>query len=81
MASPTSCLPNRRCRVRTSWEADFPPTALNLGVSATPRLTHSDGGGTTASTVTSDVGLFTVFMQFLDQPTPSTTSRDEHLDR
>jgi CxxC motif-containing protein (DUF1111 family) len=27
-----------------------------------------------ASTVTSDVGLFNVFMQFLDQPTPSTTS-------
>jgi CxxC motif-containing protein (DUF1111 family) len=35
-------------------------------------VTHTNG--TNASTVTSDVGLFTGFMQFLAPPTPSTTS-------
>jgi len=42
-----------RCRVRTSWEADF-RQLLNLAVSAYPRTTHSDG---TRLHVTSDVGL------------------------
>ncbi|PYU28967.1 MAG: thiol oxidoreductase [Acidobacteria bacterium] len=46
---------------------------LNLAGTGYPEdITHSDG--TSASTVTSDVGLFNAFMQFLDQPTPSTTS-------
>jgi CxxC motif-containing protein (DUF1111 family) len=51
----------------------LPANCLNLaGIGYPEDITHSDG--TTASTVTSDVGLFNVFMQFLDQPTPSTTS-------
>ena len=51
----------------------LPPSCLNLaGIGYPEDITHSDG--TTASTVTSDVGLFNTFMQFLDQPTPSTTS-------
>jgi CxxC motif-containing protein (DUF1111 family) len=51
----------------------LPANCLNLaGVGYPEDITHSDG--TSASTVTSDVGLFNVFMQFLDQPTPSTTS-------
>jgi CxxC motif-containing protein (DUF1111 family) len=50
----------------------LPPGCLNLaGIGYPEDITHSDG--TTASTVTSDVGLFNAFMQFLDQPTPSTT--------
>jgi CxxC motif-containing protein (DUF1111 family) len=51
----------------------LPSNCLNLAGTGYPEdITHSDGTG--ASTVTSDVGLFNVFMQFLDQPTPSTTS-------
>ena len=51
----------------------LPANCLNLAGTGYPEdITHSDG--TNASTVTSDVGLFNVFMQFLDQPTPSTTS-------
>jgi CxxC motif-containing protein (DUF1111 family) len=51
----------------------LPGSCLNLAGTGYPEdITHSDG--TNASTVTSDVGLFVVFMQFLDQPTPSTTS-------
>jgi len=51
----------------------LPANCLNLaGVGYPEDITHSDG--TTASTVTSDTALFSVFMQFLDQPTPSTTS-------
>jgi CxxC motif-containing protein (DUF1111 family) len=51
----------------------LPANCLNLaGVGYPEDITHSDG--TSASTVASDVGLFNVFMQFLDQPTPSTTS-------
>jgi CxxC motif-containing protein (DUF1111 family) len=51
----------------------LPANCLNLaGIGYPEDITHSDA--TTASTVTSDVGLFNVFMQFLDQPTPSTTS-------
>jgi CxxC motif-containing protein (DUF1111 family) len=51
----------------------LPPNCLNLAGTGYPEdITHS--GGTSASTVTSDVGLFNTFMQFLDQPTPSTTS-------
>ena len=51
----------------------LPANCLNLaGIGYPEDMTHS--GGTSASTVTSDVGLFNVFMQFLDQPTPSTTS-------
>ena len=51
----------------------LPANCLNLAGNGYPEdITHSDG--TSASTVTSDVGLFNVFMQFLDQPTPSTTS-------
>jgi len=51
----------------------LPANCLNLaGIGYPEDKTHSDG--TNASTVTSDVGLFNVFMQFLDQPTPSTTS-------
>jgi CxxC motif-containing protein (DUF1111 family) len=51
----------------------LPANCLNLaGVGYPEDVTHSDG--TNASTVTSDVGLFNVFMQFLDQPTASTTS-------
>jgi CxxC motif-containing protein (DUF1111 family) len=51
----------------------LPANCLNLAGSGYPEdITHSDG--TSASTVTSDVGLFNVFMQFLDQPIPSTTS-------
>jgi CxxC motif-containing protein (DUF1111 family) len=50
----------------------LPANCLNLAGTGYPEdITHSDG--TTASTVASDVGLFNVFMQFLDQPTPSTT--------
>ena len=46
---------------------------MNLAGTGYPEdNTHSDG--TNASSVTSDVGLFVAFMQFLDQPTPSTTS-------
>jgi len=51
----------------------LPSNCLNLaGVGYPEDITHSNG--TSASTVTSDVGLFNVFMQFLDQPTPSTTT-------
>jgi len=51
----------------------LPANCLNLAGTGYPEdITHSDG--TSASTVTSDVGLFNAFMQFLDQPTPSTTS-------
>jgi CxxC motif-containing protein (DUF1111 family) len=51
----------------------LPANCLDLAKVGYPEdITHS--GGTSASTVTSDVGLFHVFMQFLDQPTPSTTS-------
>lgn len=51
----------------------LPANCLNLaGVGYPEDITHSDG--TSASTVASDVGLFTAFMQFLDQPTPSTTT-------
>lgn len=51
----------------------LPANCLNLAGTGYPEdITHSDG--TSASTVTSDVGLFNVFMQFLDQPTPSTIS-------
>jgi CxxC motif-containing protein (DUF1111 family) len=51
----------------------LPANCLNLaGIGYPEDITHSDG--TNASTVTSDVGLFNTFMQFLDQPTPSTTS-------
>ncbi len=51
----------------------LPSNCLNLaGIGYPEDITHSDG--TTASTVTSDVGLFNTFMQFLDQPTPSATS-------
>ena len=51
----------------------LPANCLNLAQVGYPEdITHSDG--TDASSVTSDVGLFNVFMQFLDQPTPSTTS-------
>jgi CxxC motif-containing protein (DUF1111 family) len=51
----------------------LPANCLNLaGVGYPEDITHSDG--TDASSVTSDVGLFNTFMQFLDQPTPSTTS-------
>lgn len=51
----------------------LPANCLNLAGNGYPEdITHSDG--TDASSVTSDVGLFNAFMQFLDQPTPSTTS-------
>ena len=51
----------------------LPANCLNLaGVGYPEDITHSDG--TSAYTVTSDTALFSVFMQFLDQPTPSTTS-------
>src|SRR6266853_6882605 len=51
----------------------LPANCLNLAGTGYPEdTTHSDG--TDASTVTSDAALFSVFMQFLDQPTPSTTS-------
>jgi CxxC motif-containing protein (DUF1111 family) len=51
----------------------LPGSCLGLAGTGYPEdITHSDG--TNASTVTSDVGLFAVFMQFLDQPTPSTSS-------
>ncbi len=51
----------------------LPANCLNLaGIGYPEDITHSDGA--TASTVTSDVGLFNTFMQFLDQPIPSTTS-------
>ena len=54
-------------------QSGLPANCLNLaGVGYPEDVTHSDG--TNASTVTSDVGLFNVFMQFLDQPTASTTS-------
>lgn len=49
----------------------LPANCLNLaGVGYPEDITHSDGAS--ASTVSSDVGLFVAFMQFLDQPTPST---------
>jgi CxxC motif-containing protein (DUF1111 family) len=51
----------------------LPANCLNLAGTGYPEdITHTDG--TSASTVASDVGLFVGFMQFLDQPTPSTTS-------
>ena len=51
----------------------LPANCLNLaGVGYPEDITHSDGSS--AYTVTSDTALFSVFMQFLDQPTPSTTS-------
>jgi CxxC motif-containing protein (DUF1111 family) len=51
----------------------LPGNCLNLAQVGYPEdITHSDG--TSASTVTSDVGLFNTFMQFLDQPTPSASS-------
>ena len=54
-------------------QGGLPKSCLNLAKIGYPEdITHSDG--TDASSVTSDVGLFNVFMQFLDQPTPSATS-------
>ncbi|PYU84452.1 MAG: hypothetical protein DMG50_04545, partial [Acidobacteria bacterium] len=51
----------------------LPANCLNLaGIGYPEDITHSNGS--TASTVTSDAGLFNTFMQFLDQPTPSTDS-------
>jgi CxxC motif-containing protein (DUF1111 family) len=51
----------------------LPANCLNLaGVGYPEDITHSDG--TDASSSASDVTLFNVFMQFLDQPTPSTTT-------
>jgi CxxC motif-containing protein (DUF1111 family) len=51
----------------------LPANCLNLSGNGYPEdITHTDG--TSASTAASDVGLFVGFMQFLDQPTPSTTS-------
>jgi CxxC motif-containing protein (DUF1111 family) len=51
----------------------LPSNCLNLaGIGYPEDKTHSDG--TSASTVASDVGLFVGFMEFLDQPTPSTTT-------
>jgi CxxC motif-containing protein (DUF1111 family) len=51
----------------------LPANCLNLaGVGYPEDKTHSDG--TDASSVASDVQLFVAFMQFLDQPTPSTTT-------
>jgi CxxC motif-containing protein (DUF1111 family) len=51
----------------------LPANCLNLSGNGYPEdVVHTDG--TTAATVTSDVGLFVGFMQFLDQPTASTTS-------
>src|SRR5437762_9802400 len=51
----------------------LPANCLNLaGVGYPEDITHS--GGSSAYTVTSDTALFSVFMQYLDQPTPSTTS-------
>ena len=51
----------------------LPTNCLNLAGTGYPEdITHSDG--TSAPTVTSDVGLFNAFAQFLDQPKPSTTS-------
>src|SRR5438067_3202577 len=45
----------------------------NCRINPTPEdVTHPDG--TSAATVTSDAGLFVGFMQFLDQPKPSTTT-------
>ena len=56
-----------------SGNTGLPANCLNLSGNGYPEdITHTDG--TDASTVTSDVGLFVGFMQFLDQPTPSTTS-------
>jgi CxxC motif-containing protein (DUF1111 family) len=56
-----------------SGNTGLPANCLNLaGIGYPEDITHSDG--TDAPTVTSDVGLFVAFMQFLDQPTPSTTS-------
>lgn len=50
----------------------FAANCLNTaGVGYPEDITHSDG--TDASTSSSDVTLFTVFMQFLAPPTPSTT--------
>src|SRR6202008_2000461 len=50
----------------------LPANCLNLaGVGYPEDTTHSNG--TSASPVSRGVGLFNVFMQFLDQPTPSTT--------
>jgi len=55
------------------FRSGLPANCLNLAGNGYPEdITHSDG--TNASTVTSDVGLFVAFMQFLDQPTASTTS-------
>ncbi len=51
----------------------LPANCLNLAQVGYPEdITHSDG--TDASSVTSDVGLFNTFMEFLDQPTASTTA-------
>src|SRR4029077_17467866 len=52
-------------------QGGLPGNCLNLAGKGYPEdITHSLGNS--ASTVTSDVGLFNVFMQFLDQPTAST---------
>jgi CxxC motif-containing protein (DUF1111 family) len=51
----------------------LPANCINLaGVGYPEDSTHSNG--TNASTVASDIQLFNTFMQFLDQPTPSTTT-------
>jgi CxxC motif-containing protein (DUF1111 family) len=48
----------------------LPTTCLNLAGTGYPEdVTHSNGAS--ASTVASDVELFNVFMQFLDQPIPT----------
>ncbi len=52
-------------------QSGLPANCLNLAGTGYPEdITHSDGAS--PSKVTSDVGLFNVFMQFLDQPTPFT---------
>src|SRR5207244_9225128 len=50
----------------------LPPSCLNLAHIGYPEdITHSDG--TNAATSSSDVTLFSVFMEDLAPPTPSTT--------
>jgi CxxC motif-containing protein (DUF1111 family) len=55
-----------------SGQTGLPANCLNLaGVGYPEDITHSDG--TNASTVSSDITLFAVFMEDLAPPTPSTT--------
>ena len=73
MGITNELFPQDRPLPEEEMQSGLPANCLNLADVGYPEdVTHSDA--MEASTVTSDVGLFNVFMHYLDQPTPSTNS-------